>query len=313
MLVQRSSSGDAVAWLRSAGAKSDAAWAAEPGDQPTRSAPTGSPPRLILGDITIAAHALPPGADRTSGVAAGRMRLLLVRGGPVRIPSRSGPVEIGDAQGVLVTGTASVRISTSHESDVIAVGMPVDAFPELSLPRNSAILLEDAVLLGPIAAFVHTLHSGGPLDLLSRERFAPILRDMILVAIRRGVGGARVASVHSLHLRALAILQRRYTEAALTPSAVATEMSVSLRHLEREFQPSGRTIRQEIRRIRVAAAVALLQESASMAQTVDAIAARVGFSNGSSLARAISAEGLASPSRLRPGGRRGGVADGLHT
>jgi len=309
MLVQQLPSGDAVAVLRSGAAKR----AGEPDDPPTRTAVAGFPQRLMLGAITIAAHELPPAADRTSGVAAGRVRLLLVRSGSVQIPSRDAPVEIGDGQGVLVTGTASVRMSSPGGGDVLAVGMPADALPELSLPRNSAMLIEDAVLLRPIGAFVHALHRGEPLDVLSRERFAPILRDMILVAIRRGAAGAGVTVAASLHLRALAILQRRYAEPGLTPLTVAAEVNVSLRQLEREFRPSGRTIRQEIRRIRVAAAVGLLQEHAYAAQTVDAIAARVGFSNGSSLARAISAEGLASPSHLRSAGRRDGGVKGLHT
>lgn len=313
MLVRQLPSGETVTWLPSGHVTRSSKRIRKSEERPARPAPVGTPRRLTLGTITIAAHEHHPGAHRTSGVAAGRTRLLMVRGGSVQIRSRDGSVEIGDGQGILVTGTASVRMSSARGCDVITVGMPVDALPELSLPRNSAILIEDAALLGPIGAFVHTLYTGERPDVLSRERFAQLLHDMVLIAVRPAASGAGVALAPSLYLRAAAVLQRRYTDADLTPSAVAAEVNVSLRQLEREFQPSGRTIRQEIRRLRVAAAVALLQDELHAGQTVDAIAARVGFSNGSSLARAISAEGFAPPSRLRPGARSGGRDRTRHT
>ena len=324
MLVQRLASGDDVPVLGSRPATRDAtriqdareraARSAQARSVPPRPAHADAPKRLVLGAITIAVHDHDAHADRTSGVAAGRVRLFLVRGGSVQVPSRDGHVEVGDGQGILVTGPTSVRISSSGAGEVIAVGMPVDAFPELALPRNSAMLVEDAVLLRPISAFVSTLHAGGALDVHSRDRFAQILRDMILVALRRAVDRAGVAAAPSLHQRATSIIRRRYAEASLSAADVAAEMNVSLRQLERGFRPSGRTIRQELRRIRVAAAAALLREDPSAVRTVDAIATQVGLSNGSSLARAISAEGLPSPTRLRGAEHmRVGTSGGIHT
>lgn len=324
MLVQRLVSGDDVpvrgsrlairGATRIEVAREQAARSMQPRLATPRPEQAAAPKRLVLGALTIAVHDHDSHADRTSGVAAGRVRLFLVRGGSVQIPSRSGQVEVDDGQGILVTGPTSVRMSSSGPGEVITVGMPVDAFPEVALPRNSAVLVEDAVLLRPISAFVSTLHAGGALDVLSRDRFAQILRDMILIAIRRAVGRAGVAAAPSLHQRATSIIRRRYAEASLSAADVAAEMNVSLRQLERGFRPSGRTIRQELRRIRVAAAAALLREDPSAVRTVDAIATRVGLSNGSSLARAISAEGLPSPTRLRGAEHmRVGTSGGVHT
>lgn len=299
-LVQRLPPADETRRRRDAG---------EGGERP---GPAASSTRMILGANTIAVHGLRAGADRTSGVASGRIKLLMVRGGSVRIPSGGGFVDLHDGQGLLVIGTASVRMMPSSDGEIIAVGMPVDALPGLSLTRNSAIAIEDAALMRPIGAFAHTVHGGDPLDALSRERFAGILRDLVLVAVRRAIAGI-ASPAPSLHHRATAILQRRFAEAGLTPARVASELHVSLRQLEREFQPSGRTIRQEIRRIRVLAAVALLQGDRSAELTIDAIAVRVGLSNGSSLARATAAEGLPSPSRVRARGSGGGVPSRAHT
>lgn len=269
------------------------------GDPVAETMSSGTQKRMVVGAITIAAHELVAHAERTSGVAAGRVRMLMVWGGPVRIASHPEPIEVGDGQGLLVNGTASVRMSSQGAGEIVTVGMPVEALPELSLPRNSAMLIRDAALLRPISAFVQTLFEGDPLDVLAREHVERLLREMILIAVR-GTAGERGPHVApSLHQRTIAVLQRRHPETGLTPSEVAAEVSISLRQLEREFQREGRTIRQELRRVRVAAAVAMLQDERRAGETVDSVAARVGLSNGSSLARAISAEGFPSPSALR--------------
>lgn len=304
MLVQQLPSGDVVARLGSVRDRPSvtSTRALREARTPAASAP---PKHLVFGAVTISVHEHDAGSDRASGVAAGRLRLFLVRGGSVEIPTRDGRQVIRDGQGIVVTGTASVRMSSSSSGEVIGIGMPLDEIPQFSLPRNAAIPIEDAALLRPIGAFVHTLHGDDEIDVLSRGRFSQILRDMLLVVIRRATVGAGPGTVPSIHQRAAAILRQRHADAGLSPAEVAAEVNVSLRQLEREFQSSGRTIRQEIRRIRVAAAVALLQEEGRPPQTIDAIAVQVGLSNGSSLARAMAAENLPSPARLRAAARSG--------
>ncbi len=263
----------------------------------TRVAPADVPKRLVVGAATIATYELHPRRDRSSGVAAGRLRLLMPRGGTLQIPARPGDIEVGDGQGLLVNGAASLRMSSSGAGKVIAVGMPVEALPGLAMPRGSTMLIEDAALLRPIGAFVQTLFDGEPLDVLAREYVERLLREMVMVAVRRSSGESGVAP--SLHQRALRAIRRHHADARLTPAEIASMSNVSLRQLERAFQREGRTVRREIRRVRVVAAAALLQDARRASDTVDVIAVQVGLSNGSSLARAMAAEGLPSPSALR--------------
>jgi AraC-like DNA-binding protein len=96
---------------------------------------------------------------------------------------------------------------------------------------------------------------------------------------------------------ALAVIVGRCTDPALTPAVVAQEARLSLRQLQRLFRERGTTVGREIRRARVEQALTLLRDRQYDALSIDQVAQFVGFSNGSSLARAMAAEGHASPTR----------------
>jgi AraC-like DNA-binding protein len=259
--------------------------------------------RLVFGAVTVAVSEHRAGAVRTAGVAAGRMRLFVVRGGTLEMPSREGMHRIPEGHGAVVTGTASVQIASKDGCEVISIGMPFDGLSDLTLPKNAVILLDDEGMLRPIGAFVQALHESRDVAVLTRDHVGSMLHAMLSAAVRRAA--AEVAAPPStVAQRASAIIRQQCADPALTPAVVAAALNMSLRQLEREFLREGRTIRQEVRRIRVATAAALLKDGAHSARSIDAIAVQVGLSNGSSLARAMAAEGMASPARMRAGAAR---------
>lgn len=108
---------------------------------------------------------------------------------------------------------------------------------------------------------------------------------------------ARDAS--DLFQRANSVIEARLSDPSLSPRSVAEQLNISLRQLERVFQANGTTIEHRIRAVRVEYAVCLLRDAAYDSMTVTTIARHAGFSNGSSLARALGREGYPSPARIR--------------
>lgn len=202
-------------------------------------------------------------------------------------------------QGVVVTGPALARIAAAGAAQSAVIDAPSVALSATPIPHRSLLLIENDAVLRPVDDFVRALLPPGQhLPRLSVEHLEAALLNMVDAAIIAAAGeGAATSSALD---RALSLIESRYADPALTAHAIADDVNVSLRQLERDFAVLGRTIRQEIRRIRVLRAVALLRDPATARLSVSCIAEQVGLSNGSSLARAMAAEGLASPRRYRP-------------
>lgn len=85
-----------------------------------------------------------------------------------------------------------------------------------------------------------------------------------------------------------------------TIAELAAELHVSLRHLQRAFAKNGTTPGDALRRLRVEFAESLLRNPDYTVLTIEEIAAHSGFSSALQLRRALRAEGLPSPTMIRP-------------
>ncbi|MGV2982249.1 helix-turn-helix domain-containing protein [Microbacterium sp. AGC85] len=157
--------------------------------------------------------------------------------------------------------------------------------------------MPESPLLAPVSEFV--VRAGDAVDLygFSAYRFEHLLQEMFLGLLIETSRPVWAASQRQPFTEALAVIALGFRDPALAPAAVAHEVRLSLRQLQRHFRERGTTIGREIRRTRVEQALAVLRDQGRDALSIDEVAESVGFSGGSSLARAMAAEGHVSPMR----------------
>lgn len=98
---------------------------------------------------------------------------------------------------------------------------------------------------------------------------------------------------------ALLIMERRFTDPTLTSGAIARELGISTRYLDRIFAETGMTVRQHLMELRLRRASVQLREPHMMSATVASIAKRNGFVSPAHFARAFRARYRYSPKEWR--------------
>ncbi|MEF2978042.1 AraC family transcriptional regulator [Subtercola sp. YIM 133946] len=122
--------------------------------------------------------------------------------------------------------------------------------------------------------------------------------------------GYRMDSVgleRGLVARAKALINAQYSDSGLTPTAVAAQLNVSVRHLQRSFAQTGDTLADAIRARRLEAAVRDIESSR---RSIPDVALRAGFASTGELRRALRTVHATTPSDLRRASVGVPVADG---
>lgn len=280
-------------------------------DPPVRSAaaPADSAPRATFGSVSISSHA--------------------TQRGPVLVPARSSSgetVRVHFVQsGALVHrsddaasgGTHTYRAGSAfttvdpYRAEMLAIDACalVTVSVPLALLRDVGVRADrphripaETPLLPPVAAFVsHAVRGDDELSSFNHYYFERLLQEMIVGVIVDSSRVALVARSPETFTLALSLIAAQSSDPDLSASGIAREVSLSLRQLERIFRERETTIGREIRRARIAQARTLLTDASYATLTVDQIARFAGFSNGSSLSRAMTGEGHPSPARVRAG------------
>ena len=171
---------------------------------------------------------------------------------------------------------------------------------ESDVAINGLLSLSASPLISGITGFGLALladkHPGTSLDARALERMA---RVMVRELLAYSEGEIRFPERPSTYELALQVIRRDATQPNCSAGSIATELNVSLRNLEREFQQHGQTVRRAVRDARVLHALDLLRDPSRAGLTISQIAALTGFSGGSALAHAMSAVGHASPRSYR--------------
>lgn len=255
--------------------------------------------RVSLGAFAVASESYPPHIVVSARADdADQFCLLIVQSGELlaEFDGRSSRLVAG--QGAFISAGAQLLITTSAGGEILTIGVARDAFED-GLIADAVVLpvLRQKSLLPAIAAFVSTVFAYPRVTGLSQHHFETLLRDMVRAVMtgEKSISGTSETVME----QALAVIWERHADRSLSPAAIADEVNLSLRHLEREFSVRQTTIRREIRRVRVEVAAVQLADPALEHYSVGQVAQRVGFSNGSSLARAMAAEAKPSPSRIR--------------
>ncbi|WP_219844083.1 helix-turn-helix domain-containing protein [Arthrobacter sp. MYb227] len=189
------------------------------------------------------------------------------------------------------------------DSQIIAVRLPAQVLSEFGI-SDSAQLLQlryDDGLVGPTRAFLEsTLNLDSQLPSVSRYFLEKLVHEMVGGIILENMGVSKSGTTRrSLFEQSIAYIAATTGDPELTPLKLATELSVSLRQLQREFKRQGLTIASSIKQNRIDLAVRLLQDPKFMVLSIEKIAEHSGFTSLVQLRRALQAAGLGNPTDLR--------------
>lgn len=152
-----------------------------------------------------------------------------------------------------------VRVRSDHH--------PLDSAGSLGMPLRLFAL-----------AIIDSARAPGGAASLMMER---TIEDLVVGLLFEGDGYAMDSDDLrlGLRMRAIAQIDERHRDRNLTPAALAAQLGVSLRHLQRAFEASGKTVAQQIARARSESARILLSMPHSSGLTITDVAARAGFSS----------------------------------
>ncbi|MDR6866524.1 AraC-like DNA-binding protein [Microbacterium resistens] len=286
-------------------------------EQPVRRAVTGSRMRPVrFGTARVALASFGAGdIARPPRFVADELHLLSVRSGTVDLvdlgstaPVPPGRLRNGESallvgERLPVHGAALVREPT----DLLLLAVPVDAANGVDLGEvHGRLVPRTSELIRPVNAFVDRAlrqpRAWQEASGVTGYYFERLLHEMVSGVLVETVLASGAPRPIGRYEAAMSVIMVRHADPGLTPAIVASAANLSLRQLERLFRERGTTPRRAIRRARVELARTLLSDPAYDILDVGDIARHVGFGGGSSLARAMAAESLPPPSRLR---RRG--------
>ncbi|KHK99305.1 hypothetical protein LK09_03215 [Microbacterium mangrovi] len=205
---------------------------------------------------------------------------------------------------VFLTANARVTIPWRRHADVIVGWIPPTALAEFAdVAPEDATPIDDSLLVRGLTSFATTLVPGS-LDPSSIGRYA-IERLLVEMAFATLLdqNSARTPdrAPASLLERSRALLLAHRSEREYGTTQLARELHVSVRQVQRAFADVGTTPGDVLRRNRVDLAVELLRHPDYRPLPIEEIAAHAGFNNSLQMRRALQAEGMPSPSRLRAG------------
>lgn len=260
----------------------------------------------VFGRTWVRSLAVPQSATLCLPLSQGHdgdLNLCLVSEGRVTLGSSP------DQQDELVPGDAVVALDTrSLRADVCAGTCIVQiSIPQLALESpvpvetGTVIRSERVQMTWPVLTFTENTFRMGVEETSSLSIYyvERLLQEMTIGVLVDNARSRVMPQSPNTFTVALSVIASQCSDAALRPSRIAEQVGLSLRQLQRVFSGHDTTVEQEIRRERVEQAVAMLRSPAYDALTVDQIARYVGFSNGSGLARAMTALGHPSPRQLR--------------
>jgi len=159
-------------------------------------------------------------------------------------------------------------------SDSLAVQLLIDLLAGLA--RGELGFARENTLLDAIGGLLGLAVQDGREDALTREK----------------LNVSRFAALRD-HLRT------DYTDSALSPATVAARFRISLRHLHRLFEQSGRSFGEELLSVRLQAVAAALRDPAQSHRTIANLAFSAGFNDLSHFNRQFRARYDAAPREVR--------------
>lgn len=225
--------------------------------------------------------------------------------GTAQIQEVSGDsLRIGQQSGYLLLGGTQYHYHSLTPFSSYVVSLRAAEFREL-LPDTVKQLTQftsESTLLEPVRAFLVELHhqSTPPIG-IARYATERIIHELLsaLILDTLGFSGPINGANDYLRERASAYIADWKNNPSLQISDIASELNVSVRHLQRVFQESGTTVSREIRRQRANSAQSILAQSKYDVLSVEQIAKLTGFSDSKDLRRALARFHGTTPREIR--------------
>ncbi|MCO1340223.1 hypothetical protein BJH93_15220 [Kocuria polaris] len=233
------------------------------------------------------------------------LTLGLVEEGSMELAREGGTSFTASAGDVFLYRTTE-RYDVVWNEDVVLLtaGVPLDVIDEFGMDHS--------VVDGPVGAETGLLEPtlrflGAAADMdegvtaLDAYFVEKLIQEMFgaLLLTSRGLRDVVERDAPGLYDRAVALITARRAERDLTPERIASEMNVSLRHLQREFSRHSTSVAATLRRLRVEQAIHLLTDARYDVLSVPDIAFHSGFASPQLLRRALAAHGWGSPLEIR--------------
>ncbi|GAA4486038.1 AraC family transcriptional regulator [Microbacterium panaciterrae] len=208
--------------------------------------------------------------------------------------------------GIFVPPQSGETIEWSRPVEVVAVWVPLETLRDFTNDQPlRPVTLNSTPMVSAFRAFTLAIaRSTEESSSISRYAIERLLAEMVFGAL------LEIYSVNlphpgqpSLVDRARSTMLMRREDPGYTIAELASDLHVSLRHLQRAFARISTTPGEALRRMRVELAESLLGNSDYAVLTIAEIAMHAGFSSALQLRRALHAEGLPSPSVIRPPSR----------
>jgi AraC-like DNA-binding protein len=228
--------------------------------------------------------------------------LHLVTNGHVEVRASGRPHRFATGDAFLVEHGDILHAAAAEDTEVLSIVVPRDTLATVApVPGEVRRISPSGALLAPTFAFARRAAEtdADALSSLSSYYTERLLQEMVIGVAVEALNLQPARDSSDLFQKAGSVIEARLSDGTLSPRSVAEQVNISLRQLERVFQANGTTVERRIRTARVNYAVALLRDAAYDAMTVTTIARHAGFSNGSSLARALGREGYPPPARVR--------------
>lgn len=262
---------------------------------------------LVAGRGEVLPSARPSACDET-------VVLCLVRSGRITLRTGDSTIQVRRRQAGFV-GSLRGPILAEQNADFLIVTVPLELLHDgqNGFFDGAPLLVTDASLLvAPVAAFATQVVV--PVPSPTDSKLGPYFIERLVQEMTQGLylDGLRLRRPEEItdsFRLANAVIEAQCADPGFTAEQVASEVGLSLRQLERVFRRSGTSVARRIRRIRVERAARMLSDATYQALRVDDIAKYVGFSGRSSLARAMAAEGYATPMHLRRGSSHAAGSD----
>lgn len=227
-----------------------------------------------------------------------------VVGGQVEVTAPDGAtVVLRPGEALILSDAVELTVEGLSPTRVVHVLTPAARLEEWGVSvRAGGWETRSGSLAGPVAAFASALverpDGSEPVSDIVAVR---VLENLVVSVYGEGSGHPDPRSDQRRRLRraAIALIDRSFRDATLTPLTIAEGVGVSLRQLQRCFEGSGTSIATEISARRTDNACMLLAAPAARELTIGEIARRSGFSSAFELRSRVRARFGVSPSDVR--------------